>query len=107
METSNLNFRFTETGAFNRGLESMNISDIEMTWELAQAMAEEAKNMVGGPTGPVQILNGTIDSNVSDQPSPQEQGTSPIDANILVIVGTVVVVAVAIGALLVLRKRGR
>jgi hypothetical protein len=104
---TNLNFRFTETGAFNRGLESMNISDIEMTWELAQAMAEEAKNMVGGPTGPVQILNGTIDSNVSDQPSPQEQGTSSIDANILVIVGTVVVVAVAIGSLLVLRKRRR
>lgn len=104
---TNLNFRFTETGAFNRGLESMNISDIEMTWELAQAMAEEAKNMVGGPTGPVQILNGPINDNESNQPSPQKKDTLSIDANILVIVGTAAVVAVAIGALLVLRKRRR
>ncbi len=102
-------FRFTETGAFNKGLESINISgsDIDMTWELTQTMVEEAKNMVGGPTGPVQILNETITDNVSDQPSPREKDTSSIDATVLMIVGIVIVIAVAIGLLLLVRKKKR
>jgi hypothetical protein len=105
---SNLNFRFTETGAFNRGLDAVNISDYDMTWEFAQAMAEEAKNMVGGPTGPVQILTGSpVNETVSDQPSPQEKETSSIDTTTLAIVATVVVMAVVIGLFFMLRKRNK
>jgi hypothetical protein len=99
---TNLNFYFTESAAFASGMESWDISDIEMTWEVAQAMEEDAKNMVGGPTGPVQVL----DVDIRVQPSPQEQNSaSPIDTIILVIVAVVVIVAVAAVALLVLWKR--
>ena len=99
---TNLNFHFTESTAFTSGMESWDISDIEMTWEVAQAMEEEAKNMVGGPTGSVQVL----DVDVQVQRSPQKQDTPmPIDTNILVIVAVVVIVAVSVGALIVLKKR--
>ena len=99
---ANLKFRFMDSENFQLGLDSLDIDDIEITWEIAQAMVEDAKNMVGGPTGPVQIL----DVNVPAQPSPEEQnGSSLIDTNILVIVAIVVIVLIGMGALLVWRKR--
>jgi hypothetical protein len=97
---TNLNFNFMQTSGYAAAFEGLDIDDAEMTWEMAQAIQEEAKSMVGEPTGPVQILD------VQGQPSPREQNSaSLIDINILVIVAVVVVTAVSVGALIVLRKR--
>jgi hypothetical protein len=94
---ANLFFNFTYSNNVLGSFENVDIDDVDMTWEIAQAMEEDAKNMVGGPTGPVQILDVDV---------PQEQDTSsPIDSTILVIVAVVVVVAVVAVALLVLRKK--
>jgi hypothetical protein len=95
-------FNFTEYQNFADSFAGVEINDVDMTWELAQAMKEDAENMVGGPTDPVQILN--VGS--PDQPSPQEQNASiQINNYVLVIVAVVVVVVVILGTLLVLRKR--
>ena len=95
---SNLVFNFTETGNFRASFENVDTSDVDMTWELAQAMKEDAESMVGGPTGPVQILD-------VDAP-PQEQNASfQINTDVLVIVAVIVVVVIILGTFLVLRKR--
>jgi len=95
---SNLVFNFTETGNFRASFENVDTGDVDMTWELAQVMKEDVESMVGGPTGPVQILD-------VDAP-PQEQNASfQINTEVLVIAAVVVVVVVIFGTLLVLRKR--
>ena len=101
---SNLLFDFQGNENFAAGVHTSALSKDEiteeLTWEIVQAMQEDAKSIVGGPTGPVQILD------VPDEPSPQEQDTSsPIDFTLIAIVAFVVIVAVAAVALLVLRKR--
>jgi len=87
---SNLVFNFTESGNFRASFDKVDTGDVDMTWELAQAMKEDAENMVGGPTGPVQILD-------VDAP-PQEQNASfQINTDVLVIVAVVVVVVIILG----------
>jgi hypothetical protein len=102
----NLLYNFTEYQKnFGDSFAGVEIDDVDMTWEIAQAMEEDAKNMVGGPTGPVQI----IDVGTPSQPSPTEQvPNSPPNTNYLVIgaviaaVAAVVVIAMSV---VVLRKR--
>jgi hypothetical protein len=97
---SNLLFYFQENKNFAKGVHEDALGKGELTWEAVKAMREAGDRILGGPTGPVKILN------VQGKPSPQEQDTpSPIDSNILVIAAVIVIVVVIVGALLVLRKR--
>jgi hypothetical protein len=99
---ANLLFYFQENKNFAEGEHDAAFGSEEITWEIVQAMEQDTKNMVGGPTGPVQIL----DVDVPDQPSPQEGDTFlSIDNSILVIVAVVVIIAVVAAGLLVLRKK--
>ena len=97
---SNLLFYFQENKNFAKGVHDDALGKGELTWEAVKTMREAGDKILGGPTGPVQIIN------TQTQPSPQEQDTSsPIDSTILVIVAVLVIVALFAVALLVLRKR--
>jgi Metallo-peptidase family M12B Reprolysin-like len=65
---SNLFFYFAGSPSFAGGFENVDVADIEMTWEISQAIEKDMADVSGGPIGPVQI----IDSNVPNQPSTQD-----------------------------------
>ena len=97
---SNLVFNFTETGNFRASFENVDLDDVDMTWEIAQAMKEDADNMVGGPTGPVQVLDVDVPSETSNDDS------SPLSSNVVfIVVAIVILAAVGAGLLLFFKKR--
>jgi hypothetical protein len=71
----NLFFYFVNSGSFAGGFEFVDVTDIEMTLEIAEAMEEDAKNMEGGPTGPVQTTD------TPTQPSPEEEDSDSQTTN--------------------------
>ena len=103
---SNLLFYFQMNKNFARGIHTSALGleeepAAEITWEIAQAMKEDGDRMVGGPAGPVQVLD------VPSQGSTEEPDSGSMkETDLLLIVVVVAVVAiVATSLLLILRKR--
>lgn len=100
---SNLLFRFQDNKNFDRGVHTDAFGKEmteEITWEIVQAMEEDANNMVGGPTGPVQVLDVDVPSETSNDDS------SPLGNNVVfIVVAIVILAAVGAGLVLFFKKR--
>ncbi|HIJ07945.1 TPA: hypothetical protein HA274_01135 [Candidatus Bathyarchaeota archaeon] len=102
---SNIRFDFHQSKNFAKGVHvsasGKEETVEEITWEIVKAMQDDGNSMVGGPTGPVQVLD------VPSQGSTEKPDSgSQVETSYLVVGVVVAVVAVAvISVLLIVRKR--